>query len=130
MEIGRIAKMETIVDDTNIAKSLASGDLEVFATPSMIALMEHAAAACVAPLLEEGQGTVGTRVDVAHNAATPMGMKVTAYAQVTAWEGRKIEFKVWAEDECGPIGEGTHTRAVIHNKRFMEKTNAKNAPQA
>lgn len=130
MEIGRIAKMETIVDDTNIAKSLASGDLEVFATPSMIALMEHAAAACVAPLLEEGQGTVGTRVDVAHNAATPMGMKVTAYAQVTAWEGRKIEFKVWAEDECGPIGEGTHTRAVILNQRFMEKTNAKNAPKA
>lgn len=130
MEIGRIAKMETIVDDTNIAKSLASGDLEVFATPSMIALMEHAAAACVSPLLEEGQGTVGTRVDVAHNAATPMGMKVTAYAQVTAWEGRKIEFKVWAEDECGPIGEGTHTRAVILNQRFMEKTNAKNAPKA
>lgn len=130
MEIGRTAKMETIVDDTNIAKSLASGDLEVFATPSMIALMEHAAAACVAPLLEEGQGTVGTRVDVAHNAATPMGMKVTAYAQVTAWEGRKIEFKVWAEDECGPIGEGTHTRAVIWNQRFLDKTNAKKAPQA
>ena len=130
MEIGRTAKMETIVDDTNIAKSLASGDLEVFATPSMIALMEHAAAACVAPLLEECQGTVGTRVDVAHNAATPMGMKVTAYAQVTAWEGRKIEFKVWAEDECGPIGEGTHTRAVILNQRFMDKTNAKKAPKA
>ena len=96
MEIGRTAKMETVVDDTNIAKSLASGDLEVFATPSMIALMEHAAAACVAPLLEEGQGTVGTRVEVEHTSATPMGMRVTAYAQVTAWEGKRIEFKVWA----------------------------------
>ena len=130
MKIGRTAKMETVVDDTNIAKSLASGDLEVFATPSMIALMEHAAAACVAPLLEEGQGTVGTRVEVEHTSATPMGMKVTAYAQVTAWEGKRIEFKVWAEDECGPIGQGTHTRAVINNEKFLQRTNGKRAPKA
>lgn len=125
IEIGRIATMEAVVDESNTARNLASGDLDVFATPSMIALMEHAAAACIAPLLDQGQGSVGTVVNVAHNAATPMGMKVKAYAQVTAWEGKRIDFKVWAEDECGPIGEGVHTRAVITSERFLQKVYAK-----
>ena len=125
MEIGRIAKMETIVDDTNIAKSLASGDLEVFATPSMIALMEHAAAACVAPLLEEGQGTVGTRLEVTHDAATPVGMKVWAEAELTAVEGKKLTFAVKAFDEAGPIGGGVHERFIITVDRFLAKAEAK-----
>lgn len=127
MEIGRIASVEVIVDQTNVAGNLGSGDLDVFATPSMVANMEGAAAKCVAPFLEEGQSTVGTRVEINHNAATPMGMKVTCYAQLTAVEGKILQFKVWAEDECGPIGDGLHTRAIIFREKFLQRTNSKKA---
>lgn len=127
MEIGRTASIELVVDKSNVAGNLGSGDLDVFATPAMIAGMEGAAAACAAPFLEEGQSTVGTRVEVSHTAATPLGMKVVCHAQLTAAEGRTLQFKVWAEDEAGPIGEGRHTRAVISREKFMERTNAKRA---
>ena len=125
MEIGKIASITVTCDKTNVAGNLGSGDVDVFATPSMIANMEYAAAKCVLEDLEEGQTTVGTYLDVKHTAATPIGMKVTCYAELTAAEGRALTFKVWAEDECGPIGEGTHTRAIINSERFLAKCNAK-----
>lgn len=125
IQIGKIMQQQTIVDKTNIASALASGDLEVFSTPSMIALMEHAADRCLAEFLEEGQSSVGSKVDVEHSAATPMGMRVTAYAEIVGFEGRRVDFKVWAEDECGPIGQGHHTRFIINSERFLQKVNAK-----
>ncbi len=125
IKIGTINKQQATVDQTNIASTLASGDLAVFATPSMIALMEHAAHSCLAGFLEEGQSSVGTRVDVAHTAATPMGMRVTAYAEIVGTEGKRVDFKVWAEDGCGLIGEGTHSRVIINRERFMEKIGIK-----
>ena len=79
----------------------------------------------IAPCLEDGQGSVGTKIDVAHVAATPMGMTVRAESTITRIEGRMLSFEVraWAGDEL--IGEGTHQRCIIYNQRFMEKTQAK-----
>jgi len=125
MEIGIKNSCETLVCSENTARAMGSGALEVFATPAMIALMEKAAMECVAPFLEAGQGTVGIKMDVSHVAASPVGMKVRAEAELTAIEKRTLTFKVsaYAGDEL--IGEGTHQRAVILNERFMEKAQAK-----
>lgn len=109
----------------NTAAAVGSGALPVFGTPYMIALMEKAALQSVQPYLEPGQGTVGTRLDVRHDAATPVGMTVRAVSTVTAVEGRKICFQVEAFDEKGPIGSGSHERFVIDNTRFLAKCQAK-----
>ncbi len=107
------------------AKAFGSGDLEVFSTPAMIALMEQTAWASVAPELEAGEGTVGTRLDVAHLAATPVGMRVRCESELIAVDRRKLTFRVEAYDEAGKIGEGTHERFIINSERFMEKANGK-----
>ena len=88
--VGLKGKAETVVTPNNTADAVGSGLVPVFATPYMVALMENAAVNAVQAHLEEGQGTVGTRLDVTHDAATPIGMKVWAEAQVTAVEGKKI----------------------------------------
>ena len=125
MEIGIKGFAETIVCAGNTAAAVGSGALEVFSTPSMIALMEKAAMDTVSPYLEDGQGTVGIKLDVSHLAASPVGMAVRAEAELIGIEKRTLTFKVsaFAGDEL--IGEGTHQRAVILNERFMEKTLAK-----
>ena len=92
--------------------------------------MENAAMTCLQPYLEEGRGSVGTHLDVSHDAPTPVGMRVWAEAEVTAVSenGRMVDFSVRAWDEAGPIGAGKHTRAIIQNQRFLEKCNAKLNP--
>ena len=125
MKIGTVHVSACRVTQEKTAQAMGSGDLPVFATPAMVALMEKAAAACVREELEPGQTTVGTRMEVSHTAATPEGMQVTAHAQLVGEEGRVLRFKVWAEDEKGPIGEGTHDRVIVGAQRFLEKTNAK-----
>ena len=111
----------------NYAKTMRSGDLEVFATPSMVALMENAAMTCLQSFLEEGQGSVGTHLDISHDAPPPIGMKVWAEAEITAVSenGKMVDFAVKAWDESGPIGSGTHTRAIVKNEKFLAKCNAK-----
>ena len=104
---------------------MGSGLLPVFATPQMIALMENAAVDATQASLEEGQGTLGTRLDVSHDAATPVGMQVWAEAEVTAVDGRKLTFAVTAYDETGPIGKGTHERFIIQNHKFLAKAQGK-----
>ena len=125
MEIGIKGFAETLVCAENTAAAVGSGALEVFSTPSMIALMEKAAMDTVSPYLEAGQGTVGIKLDVSHLAASPIGMAVRAEAELIGIEKRTLTFKVsdYAGEEL--IGEGTHQRAVILNERFMEKTLAK-----
>ena len=125
MEAGKTYTITEIVSEEKLACNVGSGSVEVFATPMMIALIEKCAAACVQDELPEGDATVGTMLNVSHVAATPVGMKVTATAVITAVEGRKISFAVKAEDECGLIGEGTHERVIIHTDRFNEKAKAK-----
>ncbi len=125
IEIGLKGRAETAVTDANTAAAVGSGLAPVFATPCMIALMENAAVQALQPCLGPEEGSVGTRLDVSHDAATPVGMKVWAEAEVTAVEGRKITFAVSAFDEAGPIGGGTHERFLIHTEKFLAKAQAK-----
>lgn len=107
------------------AKAVGSGTLEVLATPIMIARMEQAAWTAVAPHLAEGEGTVGTLMNVQHLSPTPMGMEVTCRAELVRAEGRRLVFQVSAWDARGPVGQGSHERAVIQNERFVEKAQSK-----
>ena len=121
IEVGAKGRAETIVTEQNTAAAVGSGLVPVFATPYMVALMENAAVNALTPYMEEGQGSVGTHLDISHDAATPIGMKVWAEATVTAVEGRALTFSVTAYDEAGPIGKGVHQRFVIHNEKFLAK---------
>ncbi len=125
LKIGMKGSAQVEVVPANTAAAMGSGALDVFATPSMIALMEKAALELVGPCLEEGQGTVGIELNVEHLAATPIGMTVRAEVELIEIEKRVLTFKVeaYAGDEL--IGRGTHKRCIILNDRFMEKTLAK-----
>ncbi|WP_297235066.1 thioesterase family protein [uncultured Flavonifractor sp.] len=123
--VGMKGRAETVVTPENTAAAVGSGLVPVFATPAMIALMENAAVNAVQSALEEGQGTVGTLLNVTHDAATPVGMKVWAEAEITAVEGRKLTYTVTAFDEAGPIGKGEHQRFIIQADRFLAKAQAK-----
>ena len=125
IEIGTKGRSETVVTEQNTANAIGSGLVPVFATPYMIALMENAAANSLLPFLAEDEGSVGTRLNVSHDSATPIGMKVWAEAEVVAVEGKKITFSVSAFDEAGPIGGGTHERFLIKPEKFLAKTQAK-----
>lgn len=113
------------VDESVSAKRAASGEMDVFGTPFMIALMEKTADESVRPYLEDGCATVGTVVNVKHIAATPMGMEVYATSELLEVDGRRLVYKVCAYDEAGLIGEGMHERFIIFKEKFMEKTNNK-----
>lgn len=125
MQIGIKGRAETVVSETNTAKSMDSGSLEVFSTPYMIALMEHAAAISVEAELDEGMSTVGTHLDISHDAASPLGMKVWAESELIEIDGRRLVFEVKAFDECGMIGHGRHERFIIKADKFLAKTMAK-----
>lgn len=124
----KIFTLHKTVTEADTAARMGSGSLPVLATPALIAWMEEAACACCADRLEEGTTSVGTEMNMRHTAASPVGMRVTITAELTAAEGRMLTFRVAAEDAAGPIGEGEHTRAVVRSGRFMEKTNAKLTP--
>ena len=125
--IGTKCQLEQTVTQELTAAAVGSGALPVFGTPFMAAMMENAAQTCLQSFLEEGQGSVGTHLDIRHDAPTPVGMKVCAEAEITAVSenGKMVEFQVSAWDETGPIGSGTHTRAIIRNERFLAKCNSK-----
>ena len=123
--VGSKGRSESVVTEHNTACAVGSGLVPVFATPYMVALMENAAVNAVQAGLNEGEGTVGTHLDVSHDAATPVGMKVWAEAELTAVEGKKLTFTVRAFDEAGPIGGGTHERFIITVDRFLAKAEAK-----
>ena len=101
--VGLKGQAETVVNDTNTAQAACSGALPVFGTPFLCALMEEAAWKSIAPHLEEGQSTVGTRLEVSHDSATPVGMKVWAESEVTEVDGKRLVLKVAAYDEKGLI---------------------------
>ena len=125
IEIGMRGRAETVVTQENTAQAVGSGLVPVFATPHMIALMENAAVQAVQAALSADEGTVGTRLDVTHDAATPIGMKVWAEAEVTAVEGRKLTFTVRAYDEAEQVGGGTHERFIIRPEKFLARTEGK-----
>lgn len=125
IEVGIKGRAETVVVQENTAAAVGSGLVPVFATPYMIALMENAAVNALIPYMEENQGSVGTHLDVSHDAATPIGMKVWAEAELTAVDGKALTFAVTAYDEAGIIGKGTHNRFIIAVDRFLAKTEKK-----
>ena len=122
---GLSAEVEDTVSEKNTASALGSGGLPVFASPAMLALMEKAALTVVDSLLPPGWSTVGTEVNIKHISATPVGMKVTARAELLGIDGRALSFKVEAFDETGKIGEGSHSRFIIENTKFMTKAEGK-----
>ena len=109
--------MELLVDEKVTAKTFGSGLLEVFSTPAMIALIEGTALNSVQPLLEEGQGTVGTKIDVSHLKATPVGMRVRCETQLIEADRRRLVFHADVYDEAELIGTGTHERFIIDNTK-------------
>ncbi|MGI5895791.1 MAG: thioesterase family protein [Oscillospiraceae bacterium] len=127
---GKTFEVTKFVSEELLAKAVGSGDVAVFATPMMIAMMEEAAAKCIVPMLEPGQTSVGTMMNTSHVAATPAGMQVRAVATVTGVDGRSVTFRVEAFDEAGLIGEGTHSRVIVNHNRFEEKAQAKLAGRA
>ena len=125
LEIGIKGQVEFIADESGSARAMGSGALDVLATPKMIAMLEKAAWESVQPYLEEGCGTVGTLMNVTHDAATPLGMKVTCISELVQIEGKKLIFKVEALDEKGHIGGGMHERFIVNNEKFQAKTDGK-----
>ena len=125
LKVGDQFESELVVEYKHSAAAFGSGAIEVFSTPMMIGLMENAALNCAQNGLEESFGTVGTFVNVKHVAATPLGMKVVAKAELLEIDGKKLLFKVEAYDETGLIGEGTHGRFIIDSQKFLDKINQK-----
>ncbi|NTV91228.1 MAG: thioesterase family protein [Clostridiales bacterium] len=125
LKTGMSAEVSKIVGENDTAASFGSGGVKVFATPLMIGLMENASLSAVDPFLPEGYATVGMTVSVSHSAATPVGMKVTAKAELVEIEGKKLTFKIEAYDEIEKIGEGTHVRFIIGLEKFIAKAMSK-----
>ena len=127
LKTGMTAQVEKVVGEDDTAVKFGSGGVRVFATPMMIGLMENAALSAVDPHLGEGFATVGLSLNVKHMAATPVGMKVTAKAELLNIEGKKLTFKVEAFDEAEKIGEGTQERYIIELSKFIERAAKKGA---
>ena len=122
---GMVHEEELVVAEQHTAAHLGSGGVKVLATPIMVALMEAAARNLADPNLEPGHMSVGTALNIKHLAATPLGMRVRARAELVSAEGRWLNFKVEAFDEREKVGEGTHTRAIVNLKRFWDKLQTK-----
>ncbi len=125
LKVGMKGSAEITVGDEHTAPRVGSGLVRVLATPVMINLFEAAALDAAEAHLPEGHQSLGTLLDVTHIAATPVGMKVRATAEVIGMEGRNIRFKVEAHDEKDLIGEGWHDRVVVNVARFDERVRKK-----
>lgn len=121
IEVGLKGEATVVVNEQNIAKTMKSGALEVFATPAMCALMEEAAVAALQGQLPDGDGTVGISLSISHDKASAVGAHIRAEAVITAVAGRKISYDVAAYEGNTCIGKGTHERFVINNEKFMSK---------
>ena len=123
--VGAKGRVDGVVTDQLTAAAIGSGSVEVFATPYMVAAMENAACEALRPYYGEGENSVGTKLEISHDAATPVGMKYWAEAEVTEVDRRRIVLKVTAYDEAGVIGSGTHERFIIQMEKFLAKAEAK-----
>ena len=122
---GLTGTAEIVVGPEHTAPFVGSGRIAVLATPVMITLIEAAALAAVEQLLPSGHQSLGIQLDVSHTAATPVGLRVTATAEVAQVQGRTITFRVAARDEFEPIGGGSHRRVVVSVSRFDERVQRK-----
>ena len=124
---GLTGTSEMVVGTRDTAPRVGSGRIAVLATPVMINLIEEAALAAVEDALPDGKQSLGTHLDVSHVAATPVSMRVTATAELIAIDGRKLTFRVTAQDEKELIGEGAHTRVVVTADTFSDRVAQKAA---
>jgi predicted thioesterase len=118
---GLSAESRIIVTEELTAATMGSGDMAVFATPAMIALMENAAMKAVAPALEEGQTTVGTAISTSHLRPSALGAEICAKAELIEVDGRALHFSITAYDGDRLIGEGRHSRFIVDKERFLAK---------
>jgi len=125
METGIKHSLETLVTNDKTALALGSGTLRVFATPALAALAEETAWKSVAPYLQEGQTTVGSRLEISHLSPTPLGMKVRCETELVAIDGRRLVFRLEASDERGLVASGTHERFIVQADKFQQKANGK-----
>ena len=123
--IGMKGQAFTDVERADTAKEVGSGDLMVYATPCMVALMEGAACEAIAEALQETETTVGTLLNIEHTSATPVGLEVRAEAVVVNVDGKVITFEVTAYDEIGEIGHGIHKRVIVNSQKFLDKAYSK-----
>lgn len=125
ISVGMSGTVTSYVEREDTALEVGSGSLLVYATPCMVALMEGAACEAISSAIAEDKTTVGIELNIKHTSATPVGLSVKATAEVISVEGPIITFHIVAEDESGPIGEGTHKRAIITSQKFLDKTYSK-----
>jgi fluoroacetyl-CoA thioesterase len=125
IRVGLIGEAITTVTSDLTAVTMGSGSVNVYATPAMIALMEAAAVSAIDPYLLEGRTSVGIDINVQHLSATPVGERITAMAEVTRIDGKRVILEVRAWDEREIIGQGTHTRYIINIDEFMARVNDK-----
>ena len=128
LEPGLKGEARIVVAEEHTAPHVGSGVVPVLATPVMVNLMEAAALAAVEKFLPPGYQTLGTVLDVRHFAATPVGLEVRAFAELTAVDGRTLKFALEAEDEKEAIGGGSHERVVVNVDRFEQRVKSKSGP--
>lgn len=122
---GIIGSAQDMVTEERTAALMGSGGLRVYATPRMTAMMEYTAWSSVEPYMEDGMGTVGTKLDISHLAASPVGAEIRYESELTEVDRRRLVFSVKAFDDAGLIGEGTHERFIIDNAKFMSRAESK-----
>jgi fluoroacetyl-CoA thioesterase len=122
---GLTGEIKMTVSGADTASRWGSGLVPVFSTPSLVGLMESASVKALSGTLPAGKTTVGGHINIRHLAATPIGMKVHARAELTAVDGKKLTFKIQAWDEVELIGEAEHERYLVDKARFIEKVEAK-----
>ena len=125
LEIGIRGSGEAVVTEALTARSMGSGELPVYATPAMLALVEETAWKSVAPELEPGRSTVGTKLSFSHLAATAVGRRVRCETVLTEIDRRRLVFSAEVFDEAGKIGEGAHERFIVDSERFLAKADAR-----
>ena len=121
MKIGQTYTSQLLVEERHLAINVGSGDLPVLATPVMVMLVENAAMKSVADTIADDETTVGAQVSVSHLRPTPLADTVNATATLVEIDGRKLTFRVIAEDSKGLVGEGTHVRYIVNRERFVSK---------
>lgn len=125
IQLNTVAKEELVVSSSQLACNVGSGSVSVYATPMMVAAMEHCACSALNPFLDEGETSVGIMINTSHDAATPVDMKVFVEATIIAVKGKKVSFEIIARDEKDIIGRATHDRFIVIQDRFEVKANAK-----
>lgn len=125
LKLGMKAEKSELVTENNTAATVGSGSLPVYATPAMIALIEQTAVKLLDGQLDEGLTTVGTKLDIAHISATPIGLSATCVCELVEIDRKRLVFDVKVSDACGIIGKGTHERFIVKAEPFVEKANAK-----